>query len=81
MNLEDTFNTIDFNDIFSNLNETIDVLCESSKRKIVKRKFRLNNKQIKYRYLMSYNPVAEYMLDNYSFGIRMINRLLKRTSE
>ena len=78
MNLEDIFNNIDFNNIFSNLNETIDVLCESSKRKVVKRKIRLNNKQIKYRYLISYNPVAEYMLDNYSFGLKMASRLLKK---
>lgn len=79
--MEDVFKNIDFSNIFDNLNETINVLCENSKRKIVKRKIRLNNKQIKYRYLISYNPVAEYMLYNYSFGLKMTTGLLKKMSE
>lgn len=75
--IDDVLNNLVSDDIFEKMFLLTDTLKEISP-KIFKRKFRMNNGQIKYRTIISYNPLYDVLNFDLRFGISTLNRLLKR---
>lgn len=74
MNFEEALNSLDFNNLFSTIEESMNYLFEEARPKIFYRKFR-TNKGIKRRYMIKTNPIANYILDTQSLNLRFLRRL------
>ena len=69
-------NDLNLGDLVSDSLGSIKLFIEDSKLKKIRRKFRRNGKIIYTKYLITYNPVRDLMLDGLSFNLRMIRKSL-----
>ena len=70
------FSDMNLDDLVSNSLDYINSFIEDNKLKKFRRKFRRNGKITYTKYLITYNPVRDFMFDTLSFSLKMFNRIL-----
>ena len=68
---------MNLNDLVSNSLDYFNTFIENNKLKKFRRKFRRNGKITYTKYLITYNPVRDFMFDTLSFNLKMFRRFIE----